>query len=244
MGTGERRASKRYEFSLPATFRDGQKEIEGTVTSVGRHGVFIHTETPRRQGELFQLNLTVPSLDGGEARNVRVMAVAAWAIRDPQASEAGRLPGMGVKFFMMAAEEKCKWDHFYLSLQRRDVPEQDWRRVICTLGGPMKFYVRPRDFLQLFRFQKHSMASGRYFLRSPLLVDEGKHVQVILIHPESKEEFPLTGKVMSLQADGPEALRGMRIAWCNVLHSTHQDFQRFVIDGVHPIEEVDLRLAS
>ncbi len=244
MATSERRASRRYEFRFPAVFRDGTRDVEGEVTSVGRHGVFVETETPRRPGELIQLYLKIPPLEGADSGNVRVMAVVAWALGVPEAQRTGRRPGMGLKFFMMAAGEKSRWDHFYLALQRRMESGQEQRRHIESTSGPVKFYVRPRDFLQLFRFQRHSLASGRYFLRSPFLEAVGKHVQVVLIHPESKEEFPLTGRVVGVQSRGPEVLRGMEIQWCNVVSTTHEDFRRFVLDGIHPIQEVDLRLAG
>ena len=244
MVRSERRASRRYEFVLPARFRNGSKTQAGRVTSVGRHGVFVETGSPRKKGELFQLTLDIPSLSGQTAGVVRVMAVAAWSLGVLEAAAAGRPPGMGVKFFMMDAEDKLKWDQFYLALQHKMDPELDQRRLVASQAGPPKFYIRPRDFLQMFRFQKHSLASGGYFLRSPFIVPVGNHVQVVMIHPDSKEEFPLTGKVVNAVATGPVPLRGMGLEWCNVVMTTHQDFHRFVIDGIHPIEDIDLRLAS
>ena len=180
----------------------------------------------------------------GPSGEVRAMALSAWSIREPLASAQGRPPGMGVKFFMMTAEDKNRWDRFYLELQRAREPDSARNRVVSSRNGPPKFYLRPRDFLQMFRFQKHSLGGGTFFLRSPYVVDKGRYVQVVVIHPDSKEEFPLTGRVERVVADGPVPLRGMSLRWCNVVMATHEDFYRFVVDGIHPIQAVDLRLAG
>ena len=242
----DRRESKRFDYEMPAVFRSGQREVGGLVASVGHHGIFLKTGHPRLKGELIQIRIQVPTHPGTgpDKRAIKVMAVVAWSLPPEMAITSGRAPGMGMKFFMMSAEDKALWDTLYIWLQRTRQSEQKGRPIPAMATGPVKFLVRPRDLGQMRRFQTRSLAKGQYFLRTHLLKKPGTRLQVILIHPQTKDEFPLTARVVNVRSDCPLPVRGMKLQWLGIHRNILEDYQHFMLEGEHPIHQFDARLAG
>ena len=73
------------------------------------------------------------------------------------------------------------------------------------------FLVRLKDKARLRQFYTRDIGAGGMFLKTPLLKSEGDDVQLVLIHPESDQEFRLGGKIARVTTDPVMAMRGMGI---------------------------------
>jgi len=95
------------------------------------------------------------------------------------------------------------------SKAKKQMPQAPVRRK--QLRYVASFMVRLKDKARLRQFYTRDIGGGGMFLKTPLLKKEGDDVQLVLIHPESDQEFRLGGTVARVSKDRVMAKRGMGI---------------------------------
>lgn len=238
----DRRRFPRVEIAIPVVIRR-RGDTERLVTrDVSRHGAFVRTDQPRTERELVQLAFVLPT---GESLDV--MCMVARSI--PPALADARGPGMGVDFFALSKEAKDRWDAFVrdvsLPLVRGtrvppppppddDVDEAPVRREHVRFDAC--FLVRMKDKAGLREFLTRDVSQGGMMLKTPLLRDVGTRIGLILVHPETDEEFALEGTVVrQVQSDEPKD-RGLGIRFEGLDTERQQRLARFIETGVEALE--------
>lgn len=87
------RSEPRVSKVLSLSFKDRQSFINSYTTNISQGGLFLKSNTPLKQGELFQLNLQLPDLE----QPIRIQSKVAWA-REPSVASEKSPAGMGIRF--------------------------------------------------------------------------------------------------------------------------------------------------
>lgn len=96
--------------------------------------------------------------------------------------------------------------------------------------------MRFPDRDQLRGFVANEVERGGMFLRSPLVKEVGEKVDVLLVHPETEEEFRLDGTVVRRVVTGPQEARGLGIFFRALSKAQTAQLNDFVESGIEVIE--------
>lgn len=223
----EPRRQPRHEAAIACTLALGEGALELITADVSRHGAFLRTATPRPERELIHIHFRTPL--GG------LDALCVVAESHPPARPSARGPGMGVHFFAISKDAKERWDTFVADLELRSgaallsppagvaQPKRGASRAFeeTPLGRapdsrehPRQqacFLVRLADRSRLREFLATDVSQGGMFLRTPVLRECGELVEMVLVHPESQEDFPLRGRVVRVAEHEDPKRRGLGI---------------------------------
>ena len=234
----ERRKYKRHPCALQVALQGAGKISELTTANVSHHGAFVITDSPADLRSLIKLTFHVP---GGEQVDVMAMVAHHTSV----ATDAGELPGMGVDFFALSGEAKSSWEKFVsrmdadpgfaasLSKPRQKVPTQrrHLRRVAC-------FLVQVGDKEHLDAFHTRDISLGGMFLTMPEPLAVRKFLELILVHPETSEEFHLTGQVVRVHDQGEVEEHGLAVKFDELPASREAALLTFIESGYNHLEPV------
>lgn len=226
----EQRRYPRYEAAVTCTLKLREGPLTLLTADVSRHGAFLRTDAPRPERELIQIHFATPVGP--------VDALCMVVRRYPLESPGARGPGMGVDFFAISKDAKDLWDTFVADLKirrgtallsppagaptppapereadRRPLPKTASRAPVERQHVRQKacFLVRMADKSRLRDFLSTDVSQGGMFLRTPVLRALGDLVEMVLVHPETQEEFPLTGHVVRVVEHDDQRRRGLGI---------------------------------
>ena len=94
------------------------------------------------------------------------------------------------------------------------------------------FKVRMPTIEKLHEFMTRDISAGGIFLRTKRAVEAGTVVQVLVIHPETEQEFGLAGKVVRVHNDESGNPTGLGIKFTGLDNETTADLRQFVVSGV------------
>ena len=94
------------------------------------------------------------------------------------------------------------------------------------------FKVRIPTVEKLHEFMTRDISAGGIFLRTKRTVDIGTVVQVLVIHPETEQEFGLGGEVVRVHHDDHSKPTGLGIKFTGLDPKTTADLRQFVVSGV------------
>ena len=94
------------------------------------------------------------------------------------------------------------------------------------------FKVRMPTIEKLHEFMTRDISAGGIFLRTKRTVEIGTDVQVLVIHPETEQEFGLAGEVVRVHHDEAGKPTGLGIKFTDLDAKTTNDLRQFVISGV------------
>ncbi len=108
------------------------------------------------------------------------------------------------------------------------------------------FAAQLRDKKQLDEFLTRDISIGGTFLRSKTLLPIDSQIELVLIHPESREEFEIVATVVHISKGGTQA-RGMGVRFAPLSERAQAEFERFVMSGVRalqapPVDEEEIVL--
>lgn len=89
---------------------------------------------------------------------------------------------------------------------------------------------------QLRGFVANEVERGGMFLKSPLVKEVGEKVDVLLVHPETEEEFRLDGTVVRRIITGPAEARGLGIFFRALTPEQNAQLTEFVESGIEVVE--------
>lgn len=96
--------------------------------------------------------------------------------------------------------------------------------------------MRFPDRDQLRGFVANEVERGGMFLKSPLVKEVGEKVDVLLVHPETEEEFRLDGTVVRRLITGPVEARGLGIFFRALTPEQNAQLAEFVESGIEVVE--------
>jgi Tfp pilus assembly protein PilZ len=213
----EQRRSPRYECELAVDLVDGGKGRRVASVNVSRHGLFLATDEVIKERFLVALLIYLP--DGPLNAN----AVVSRTVQTPD------LSGVGVQFFAQSASSKRRWDEFVFGLAGKKVtPGQD--KKSWSVGAPdgATFLIKLKDRRRLHEFHERNVQKGGLYMATPVIKEAGAEVALIIIHPETEEEYLLHGRVERVCLEAP---KGMEITLQALDEPGRQRFERFIKTG-------------
>lgn len=237
--SAERRRFSRHACTLPVELEERGQSVRMVTADISRHGAFVLTDSPRRASELLRLRF-----DLGDHGHIEVTAQVAWHV--PASDDASTGPGMGVDFFTLSGEAKERWDDFVedLSLQDQAAPSGDqdltWQPVRRRHSRHRScFLVRLREKEGLRAFYTRDIGAGGMFLSTPTPDDTEREVDVVLVHPQSEQEYPLTAQVVRVANSESSPERGVAIAFERLSTSEEVALLAFIETGVNYLDSFD-----
>lgn len=181
----EHRRSQRRLARVTVDISDGRNRLSAYTRDVSRHGIFLRTEVELRERFLVQLVLHTPE---------GPLATTGFVVR----TERG--VGVGIQFFALSATAKSQWDRFISGATPQ--PQVD----TSDLPDRATFLVKLRDVPRLEEFVERNYARGGLYMATPLLKAEGVPIALVVVHPESKEEFLIEGEVARVCRTPPKGM--------------------------------------
>jgi c-di-GMP-binding flagellar brake protein YcgR len=248
----DRRRYPRHRCAVHVRIKDRRNASELVSADVSRHGAFVVTDSPRPTRELVSLSFQLP-----EEGDVEVLGMVARRVKAEEAS-GEQPPGMGIDFFAMSQEAKEVWDRFVQrAMDSAAQAEGDGgagRGAAAPAEGegegqgegPTRrrhprylscFLVQLRDRDRLREFFTRDISGGGMFLKTPAPDNVSDEVELIIVHPETKEEFHLQGRVVRRVADCPLAERGIGIRFMELTPAREAALVTFIESGVNFLEQ-------
>ncbi len=191
--------------------RDGQSSYTGRTKDVSRHGFFLVTQAPLKERFLVQLVLHLPT---------GPLSATGFVVRlqEPQ--------GAGIQFFALSAAAKSHWDHFITGATPPPALDHDEHPERAT------FLVKLRDQARLQEFAERNFKKGGLYMATPLLKEEGAPVTLVVVHPDSENEFLIDGEVARVCREPP---KGMDVRFAAPDAEQLEAFSVFVHTGAEPV---------
>lgn|GEM_PF-1890371 len=211
----EQRRSERIPARLQVEVHTKQGERTLTTSDISRHGMFVESDEPLRERHVVQLKIALPA--GSFHATAYVSRVV----------QTDKKRGAGLQLFTMNAEAKEAWDAYFFQLQGEG-PKSRPNVVTDAPKDASIFVVKLKNKERLWDFDKSSVQAGGTFLVTPVLRPIGTPVQMILVHPESDEEFILVGHIVRLNQQSP---KGVEIAFDALDDERRAEFHSFIDSG-------------
>jgi Tfp pilus assembly protein PilZ len=248
----ERRRYPRLPCAVQVQLKDRRNTSELISADVSRHGAFVVTDSPRPERELVQLSFQLPDVG-----SVDVLGMVARQVRAEEGAD-DQPPGMGIDFFALSKEAKQVWDSF---VQRSAAAGGDDGATDASADQPAGapaaaapnaadaptrrqhprslscFLVQLRDRDRLREFFTRDISTGGMFLKTPAPDKVSKQVQLIIVHPETKEEFPIRGAVVRVVLDRAMPERGVGIRFESMTRVREAALVTFIESGINFLEQ-------
>lgn len=259
-----RRRVQRIDCGLMVSLKDKHGVTELQTTNVSLHGVHIITDHPPPVRQLVQLNI-----DLGSFGAVEVMGMVAWhRYGDEDAPDGDGLPGMGIEFFAMPGEDRDSWTRFVHALREAgetgasapSVAQKPPTEIPKSPVGPpplpeaalkpppvrrkhprfiscFMLQIRTKELLR--EMYTRDISVGGMFINTPSPERVNKDVQLVLVHPATKEEFQLAGQVVRVQQDGIVKDRGVALKLPPLPPEREAALLAFIESGVNFLQTED-----
>ncbi len=233
-GAKDKRRSRRFPCVLHVDVhtKNGSRALQSV--NISRHGLFLASDEPLRERHVVQLTIQLPDQAPVEA--------TAWVSRSV-APGNGAVAGAGIQLFTLSADAKNRWDRFFFDLRESQLsgptpPAQGPQTPSFpqVAEDAASFVVKFKSIDRLHEFDDNSLDVGGTFLVTPVLRPIGTEVQMIMVHPETDEEFVLTGQIVRLNEATP---KGIEIKFHDDTNRRRTAFRRFVETGHHLPESPD-----
>lgn len=123
----ERRRERRYGSGVRLVVLAGGREIAALTEDVSFSGILVRVDAPLPERQLVRLRLTLPP----EGDELEVMGMVA---RHAPTAE-GLPPGVGIRLFALAREQRGRWDRFVASVRGAASVERAPEPCLASRGG-------------------------------------------------------------------------------------------------------------
>lgn len=113
-------------------------------------------------------------------------------------------------------------------------PPPDDDNVFSDSGSVMM--LKLPDVAAIHAFIQNDIGRGGMFMKTPLMKDVGEKIELVLVHPESDDEFHLDATVVRRVVHGPVEQRGLGIFFRALTPQAHQALVEFADSGVEVVE--------
>ena len=231
-----------YRCALPVTLRRRGENLELLTSEVSFKDAFIRTAEPPPVNSLVRLVFTLPPDDAKVTLSAHVTRVVA-----PGSGEE-HYPGFGARFVALDGPAKDSWESLVWTLRRE---HQDAGITTVTFARPSyvaRFQLKapvaedirlePGSVEELTRVVTEDNPSGTLFVATRTQVVLGANVCVQIVHPITRDVFPLEGVV---RRRGAGAEPGVLIGIGKLPMDVRVGLQELV-DSVVVIEDYDVEL--
>lgn len=216
----EKRRSPRHLIELPVEVIEGQRSRTVQTVDVSRHGLFLATDNPPRERYLVQLSIKLPT-----------GTLPATAFVSRTVGPGGKRPaGVGVQFFALSAASKERWDTFVYDLAGLTPPKQRTRDLARRAPDGATFLIKLKNEDRLQEFYERNVTTNGLYMATPVIKETGAEIALVVIHPDSEQEFILTGRVARVCTEAP---KGMDIK-LSCSDEEKAAFLEFVTTGLGP----------
>lgn len=256
----DQRRFPRYAVQIPVLVHRRGSDVTITTADVSRHGAFLRTTERLPLRQLVQLRFRCPGVGDVEAMCMVARLVGAEHPRGPGAGvDLFALSKDAKKAWEHFIAELRAHDTFADPLPRTTTP---FARVSALSVGteaapaPPPVAIAPSvdehgratthgsvvmmrfpDVSTLRYFLTTDLERGGTFLYTPLVKEVGQKIDVVMLHPETDDEFHLEGTVIRRVISGPDDARGLGIFFKALTTATREQLEDFAAGG---IEVVDL----
>jgi uncharacterized protein (TIGR02266 family) len=232
--------SPRWPVDLPVTLRWSGRDRRRSAVDVSTQGMFAESADHAKIGELVQV--VVQMHDGGGA--LRVLCTVERVVLPDEAAFCGGMPGMGLRFFLMDAAVRARWDEYLRHVERgtlpyppdpkkcehmKDVPLKLTRRG--ETRKPARFRVKLADRESLQEFHTKNVSRGGMFIGTAEPLDPGAKISLFVVHPVTGREYALEAQVRWVRKDVRYEERGMGVQILGQEAETEEEFVRFMNEG-------------
>jgi hypothetical protein len=224
MDTDGRRMAKRFVKRIDVELMGRDRSELLRTADVSRHGLFLSMEEPPPENHVVLLTVHIP---GGPFETMATVA---------RRSDMKAKAGAGVKFYCLASDAKDKWDSFIATLEGKEFTLEPRP---STSADSVSFIVHLDSAEEIEAFFNRHVRPGRIVHVTPAVKKPGAEMLLVLVHPETLEEFVLPATVEEYDPEKPLRM-GVRFAELNM--ERVKAFRRFLgIDkrGEKPVEEPD-----
>ncbi|MCA9665112.1 MAG: PilZ domain-containing protein [Myxococcales bacterium] len=150
-------------------------------------------------------------------------------------------PGMGLSFFALSRQAKDRWDKFVLGLARGELSADEPPSGILPVRRRHTrhrscFLVRLGDRPRMREFFTRDISAGGMFFHTPAPDRVGPEVELVLVHPETRDEFPLFGAVTRIVESERVAERGVAVAFRRLTAREETKLLTFIETGVNYLD--------
>ncbi|NOZ85143.1 MAG: hypothetical protein GXP49_02545 [Deltaproteobacteria bacterium] len=104
------------------------------------------------------------------------------------------------------------------------------------------FMVRMKDRKSLKRFYTRDISAGGMFVKTPLLKKKHSKVELVILHPETDDEFRLAGTVVRIQDGSDGKQKGLAIRFDDLDSKIEKALSDFIGKGLSHIEKESSQL--
>lgn len=142
-------------------------------------------------------------------------------------SHAGGIRGAGFQFFALSMQSKQRWDQFIHQIAGGGTVALP----AGHLGPPDRatFIIKLKDTARLLEFYDKNFTSGGLYIATPVLKETGAEVGLVIVHPDSEQEFMLVGRVERVCDAKP---KGMEVCLQPMSLEARRQFRDFIRTGV------------
>ena len=226
----ERRKFNRISSRIPVEILE-KGGIKTTTINVSRSGIFIEDTVERMMNSLVRVKLIVPP----NQTLIDVFGRVVWK------GKVAGINGVGINFHTLEGNQQKTWVEYVLEVEKLDAayPSHGASVSGATTGIPVErvneekamasFMVRHKDRDRFDKFVEHDLGGGGMFLKTPVLKPEGERVNVVIVHPESDEEFEMEAEVVRVNAvSNGEQPKGMALKFITPSPDRLAELERFL----------------
>ena len=237
----ENRQFPRYDITLPVTLLERGQKIPLVTANVSRNGAFILTDSPKPKRHLIQLSFTL-----SENERLNVMAMVTRIVHPSPHQEEPC--GMGVGFFALSKADKEQWDAFIKRLIQAEQSNESLDALTQSPKSPAPirrqhirhtacFVVRLKNQERIQKFYTENISRGGMFFKTPLLHQQGTELELILIHPETEEEFRIRSTIVRVKDSQKPTDRGLGVHFHKLNVEEEVALGEFIATGVNYLDE-------
>lgn len=254
-GGRDRRRFPRFAAQIGVVLRRRSGEERLTTADVSRHGAFVRSASPAPLRQVVQLRFSLPGIG-----DVDVMCMVARSLPAGQAPGPGfGVDFFALSKDSKARWERFVGElRARAAIDGLDVPPSPNGAVALPLrraGGPAGgrappppppadddapvpcdahgsvFLLKLADRAALRAFVDDELERGGFFLKTSLVRELGDRIDVVLVHPDTDEEFHVDGTVVRRVTSGPLDERGLGIFFKALSPEGKRQLDAFVDGG-------------
>jgi uncharacterized protein (TIGR02266 family) len=206
-----------------------RKKIDTFTVNVSRNGIFVADTTERHTNNLVRLKLYPPP----DNKPIEIFGRVAWK------GNVRNQNGYGIQFLKLDSNDRNQWVEYVAQVETLDGGHSaSSHHHSPTAAAPEKrtsprskasFMVRFRTAERLEQFVSHNLSEGGMFLSTPVLRATGDRVQVVLVHPETDEDFEIEAEVAHVNpVDSEEGKKGMGLKFISLSEESKVALDAFI----------------
>ncbi|NOZ87871.1 MAG: PilZ domain-containing protein [Deltaproteobacteria bacterium] len=222
----DRRRAPRIKANLKIRIPRAPRAIEGKTRNVSRHGVFVDSERELPEGQLIQVELTLPE----EPLPVPMMA----KVIRVEPGDLGAKGGFALDFYALDKGAMEAWDMFVDKLEELDgvaLSERGPSRRVSTSSFPalgVKLGLKFSSMDRMVDVYRNGIRKGELWLPKPATSKpKGQRIEIVLMHPNTRGRISLFGEIVGVERT-PLGEKGLKVKVFPLSKSADKKLREFI----------------